>query len=364
MDKVRKNTLKVIFASGVRAPAHLDVIRFTANVLKIPAPEVHTIYKDENDRCFYIKFLDEPDFNCFVSGMEEQYRFEYGDGESTFVKLEVASRLFRYVRIFNLPPEVDDKDIAAALGQFGTIRQHVRERYPADYGYAVFSGIRGVHMEISKEIPANLYISHFKARLYYEGLKNRCFFCKQEGHLKAECPKAKNVKVTASTGSYSGIVTGALMNNMSKARDDSSQLNMTPLQSKNSGTASKTNDQLVTQPGTSAGTSAKTRIASSTESTHQKIGDGGENMDATDTIATQKRTITDTSQSDGGDGDVGGNGGSTSKVSPRRGRSRSKKQTVERKMEQLLLQLSGRSRSRSKGKREGKSEGKESGGRA
>lgn len=72
MDKVRKNTLKVVFASGVRAPAHLDVIRFTANVLKIPAPEVHTIYKDENDRCFYIKFLDEPDFNCFVSGIEEQ----------------------------------------------------------------------------------------------------------------------------------------------------------------------------------------------------------------------------------------------------------------------------------------------------
>lgn len=346
MDKVRKNTLKVVFTSGVRAPAHLDVIRFTANVLKIPAPEVHTIYKDENDRCFYIKFLDEPDFNCFVSGIEEQYRFEYGDGESTFVKLEVASRLFRYVRIFNLPPEVDDKDIAAALSQFGTIRQHVRERYPADYGYAVFSGIRGVHMEIGKEIPANLYIGHFKARLYYEGLKNRCFFCKQEGHLKAECPKMKSIKASATVGSYSGVVTGALANNLSK--DDAYQLNMTPLQSKNNGTASKPNDR-ADQPGPS--TRAKSEATSSSELTQREREKGCENMEITDITRTQESTATEVSQVDSG---------SPGKLSSRRGRSRSKK-NVEHRMEQLLSQLSGRSRSRGTGKRELRRDSKESG---
>lgn len=350
MDKVRKNTLKVVFASGLRAPAHLDVIRFTANVLKIPAPEVHTIYKDENDRCFYIKFLDEPDFNCFVSGIEEQYRFEYGDGESTFVKLEVASQLFRYVRIFNLPPEVDDRDIAAALGQFGTIRQHVRERYPSDYGYAVFSGIRGVHMEIAKEVPANLYIGHFKARLYYEGLKNRCFFCKQEGHLKADCPKAKSMKVSATAGSYSGIVAGALANNRSKSNDGASQLKMTPLQSRNNGTASKASEHPVNQPGTSGGTISKTTTTSSSVSTHQE----SESMDAADIALEQNRDTVEASE---------GYSGSSSKVSPRRARSRSKKQTVER-MEQLLSQLSGRSRSRSTGKRREKAKGKESGDQA
>lgn len=226
MDKTRKNTLKIVFANGAKIPLHLDVLKFTAQVLKIPAPDVHSIYRDENDRCFYIKFIDEPTFNEFTGRIDDQYRFKYNDGEGTTVKLEVASRLFRYVRIFNLPPELEDKDIAAVLSQFGTIRQHVRERYPTDYGYAVFSGVRGVHMEIAKELPPNLFIGHFKARLYYDGLKNRCFFCKMEGHVKANCPKAASTKTSAAPGSYSGVVAGAIVNNLA---DLSLPMTLTPL---------------------------------------------------------------------------------------------------------------------------------------
>lgn len=177
-------------------------------------------------------------------------------------------------------------------------------------------------MEIAKEIPANIYISHFKARLYYEGLKNRCFFCKQEGHLKAECPKMRSMKVSAKPGSYSGIVAGAVANNLTKPSEDTSKLNMTPLQSRDNGTASKMNDQSVTQPESSTGTARNTPKKSSSESTQQEKPNGNERMDINNTLSS-----TETSQDDGD---------SPSKVSPRRGRSRSKKQNVERRMEQLL----------------------------
>lgn len=199
--ETRKNSMKLVFAPTAKVPIHLDVLRFMMRVLKIPATDVHTVYKDENDQRFYVKFMDESSFNRFSATMEDQYWFQYADGEKTRVQLEMASRQFKYVRIFNLPPETEDKDIAAVLGQFGRIRQHVRERYPTDYGYAVFSGIRGVHMEIEQEIPANLYIAHFRARVYYDGLKNRCFFCKAEGHNKSDCPKLADMKDSSTSGS-------------------------------------------------------------------------------------------------------------------------------------------------------------------
>lgn len=194
---VRKNTMKLCFEAGTRNPAHLEVLKFIVDSLKLSAADLHSVYKDENDGNFYLKFMDEVIFARFVNELDEHYRFRHNDGAESFVQLVPASRIFRYVRIFNLPPEIEDQAIASALRQYGTIRQHVRERYPLDYKFSVFSGVRGVHMEVSKEIPANLFVGHFRARIYYDGLKNRCFHCKEEGHLKSSCPKL----ATGSSGS-------------------------------------------------------------------------------------------------------------------------------------------------------------------
>lgn len=227
MDKTRKNTLKIVFGTAAKIPQHMDVLRFVGVTLKISAASVHSIYKDENEQQFYIKFIDDAAFNLFTATIEEQYTFDYIDLSTTVVRLDVASSLFRYVRIFNLPPEIEDKDIAMVLGQFGVIRQHVREKYPAVYGFSVYSGVRGVHMEISKEIPANLFIGHYKARLYYEGLKNKCFYCKGEGHLKASCPKLGSLKAQQNGGQYSHVLANAIIG--SASNQDVATLNMTSM---------------------------------------------------------------------------------------------------------------------------------------
>lgn len=187
--RVRKNTVKLVCSSGSRTPAHLEVLKFTLQQLKVPPADLHSVYRDENENRFYLKFIDETKFSDFMKSIEETYTFPYDDGTTTRVHLEMASRIFRYVRIFSLPPEIEDKDIAHVLGQFGTIRQHVRERYAAAHGFTIYTGIRGVHMEVAKEIPPHIYIGHFRARIFYDGLKNRCFLCKAEGHVKADCPQ-------------------------------------------------------------------------------------------------------------------------------------------------------------------------------
>lgn len=188
-SSVRKNTVKLVFGPGSKVPTYLEVLKFAIGGLKLSATDIYSIYKDENGGQFYVKLIDEPTFSACIAASEEQYTFRFDDGSTAEVRVDQASRIFRYVRIFNLPPEIEDREIQYVLGQYGTIRQHVRERFPAEMKVNIFTGVRGVHMEISKEIPANLYVGHFRARIFYEGLKNKCFFCKEEGHNKAECPK-------------------------------------------------------------------------------------------------------------------------------------------------------------------------------
>lgn len=65
----------------------------------------------------------------------------------------------------------------------------VRERFPAQLELDLTTGVRGVHIEIKKEIPATLFFLNRRGRIYYEGVKHKCFLCKEEGHLKAECPQ-------------------------------------------------------------------------------------------------------------------------------------------------------------------------------
>lgn len=76
-------------------------------------------------------------------------------------------------------------------------------------------------MEISKELPANLYISHFKARIYYEGLKNRCFYCKSEEHQKANCPKLASVKAAHGGTLYSDVLSNSGAGPSSRTTSDS-----------------------------------------------------------------------------------------------------------------------------------------------
>lgn len=188
-NSVRKNTVKLVFGPGCKVPTHLEVLKFTIGNLKLSAADIHSIYKDENGGQFYVKIIDEPTFSAFIAETDEQYTFQYEDGSVTEVQIDQACRIFRYVRIFNLPPEIEDREIQYVLGQYGTVRQHVRERFPNEVNVNIFTGVRGVHMEVSREIPSHLYVGHFRARIYYDGLKNKCFYCKTEGHEKSNCPK-------------------------------------------------------------------------------------------------------------------------------------------------------------------------------
>lgn len=95
-------------------------------------------------------------------------------------------------------------EVQYELVKYGTVKSITREKFGAATGLAVFSGIRGINMIVQKEIPSQLYINNFKCRIYYDGIKERCFACGSTEHKKSECTLHANKNTTVN--SYSEAV--------------------------------------------------------------------------------------------------------------------------------------------------------------
>lgn len=190
----KKNTVGFEFGRSGTMPSLREAVTFIAKDLGIKDTEVHSVYRDPAENTFFVKFKDESALKEATKRLKATEIFKYENGREATVHVAVADGFFRYVRMFGLSPEVTDDEIAAALSKFGTVRQLVREKLPTDLAYDAYSGIRGAHMEVKSEIPPAMYIGHFRCRIFYEGLRNRCFICKQEGHVKADCPTKVSVQ--------------------------------------------------------------------------------------------------------------------------------------------------------------------------
>lgn len=71
----------------------------------------------------------------------------------------VAGQNITYVRVFYLPPELPDNAVSLVLGGYGKVDRIVREKFPSGLGLDhVYAGVRGVYVDIGKEIPASLDI--------------------------------------------------------------------------------------------------------------------------------------------------------------------------------------------------------------
>lgn len=80
--------------------------------------------------------------------------------------------------MFDLPPELSDDSLVQVLGSYGKVERVVREKFPANLGLSHMpTGVRGVHIDVSKEIPPCVDVLNWKGRIVYSGLKDTCFLC-------------------------------------------------------------------------------------------------------------------------------------------------------------------------------------------
>lgn len=188
MNFSRKNTVKVNFPIGSIQPTDKEMVDFVLQY-GLTTRELHSVYKDINDCCIYIKFNATEDMVNFLTNLQSNINFNYNNGENVKVTISDANVEFIYIRIFNLPPEIEDNSIIEILKKYGPVRSINKEKYPPSLGLDVYTGVRGAFVEMRNEIPNIIYIQRFRARVQYIGQKEVCFLCKLEGHKKSDCPK-------------------------------------------------------------------------------------------------------------------------------------------------------------------------------
>lgn len=190
-SSVHTNCVKVQFTVSSKMPTDSEIFGFFQKRGWL-ADSLVAMFRAPREHCVYVKFKTEELMTAALLGCPPSETFLYESGETTQVFFSTGRGNFRYVRLFGLPVEVDNKHVVSVLEKYGKIHQTVRERYGADTGYPILNGVRGIHMEISKEIPCQLHVQHFQLRVFYEGIVSKCYSCGSAEHIKVDCPKRKS----------------------------------------------------------------------------------------------------------------------------------------------------------------------------
>jgi hypothetical protein len=152
-----------------------DIHEWIHDALRIPEHTVHMIQIDGIKRQVYIKLIDKECLLALLRPTNAQAEYKHHTAELSIVSIAVAGMGIKRVRIANLPPDVLDDALRAALAPFGTVMAIQEEMWSKTYRYAVANGIRQVTIILSQHIPSHLTVAGHRVLLSYEGQPATCY---------------------------------------------------------------------------------------------------------------------------------------------------------------------------------------------
>lgn len=186
MEPRKELTIRIHFGTGQKKPKDGEIFQFFRDH-GWKYEELAAMYRE--DYSVYVKFQSMELMRKALLRLGPKTTFRYADGTTTETMVMDAGGVIKYVRIFGLAPEIEDGKVREEMDKYGKVKQLCREKYSAESGFPIWNGVRGVFMEVEKALPAQIKIQAMAARLYYDGLRDKCFGCGSEGHIKGNCPE-------------------------------------------------------------------------------------------------------------------------------------------------------------------------------
>lgn len=189
--KKKPSTVRFQYPFGSTIPKEEE---FTALLKEREVAEDHVdaIYSERKRRSILVKFKTQELADNFLDKAGYTISFKYSNDVKVDLKISDANVDVTMVRIFELPPEIEDDEVIEAFKTYGVVKTVMREHTNPRSGFAVYNGIRRIFMEITDEIPNLMSIDGVMRRVYYDGQTEICFRCQKEGHKRFACPLAAN----------------------------------------------------------------------------------------------------------------------------------------------------------------------------
>ena len=92
-----------------------------------------------------------------------------------------------YLKVYDLPYEVPSKKVSEAFLDYGVVGEATRDKFP---GRRFLNGIRTVPILLNDgaQLPTDISVEGFSGRVLNTSAPY-CMICKENGHIKKECPK-------------------------------------------------------------------------------------------------------------------------------------------------------------------------------
>jgi hypothetical protein len=220
-------TAKAKLPDNVEKPTYGEMVRFMFETLGLKCEEIKCMHLSVSGREIFFRCYKEETMRKIVDEFDGAH-FHYNSGAVAPVQMSQESETLKYVRVWGIPPDAPDDDVARFFGHYGEVKRVVREKYPRELNCPIETGVRGVYMDLRRDLSHFMYIRNFKIKVYYEGMKERCHGCGSTEHIRVNCPNRPVVTPAARAATNVNMVN---LNNMfgNKSSPVSSISNMPPL---------------------------------------------------------------------------------------------------------------------------------------
>jgi hypothetical protein len=179
----RKNTVVCTFKMGSPRISAYEIHEWIHSSLQVLEETVVMIQIDGPKRQVYIKLMNEQCVHELIRSTGGQLEHAHVDGTTSKIKIDLAGKGTKAIRIANLPPEVPDEVIKNMLITYGTIMMIRNETWSRNYRYAVANGVKIVTMIVNRNIPSHMQIAGHRVLVSYEGQQQTCYRCGEAGHI-------------------------------------------------------------------------------------------------------------------------------------------------------------------------------------